>query len=227
MSQEDNTKDKTKEVNKNKEFSSDRNNKIENQEVVNNLPESSGDTKRKMTQDESCEFMRAPSNEDPVSLDLEIDNRTTNKKGEKNKESGKVTHITESDLSEQALFHGQCKLYRFDQKTKAFVERGEGIIYILPTPGGKMDRILMIRDGVKRFGCNHYIDPSRELRKHNAKYSYIWRTDTDTCEADALLLPKQCFVARFMSELKGDEFSKQFEASRDKNSKISKNEAIL
>lgn len=94
--------------------------------------------------------------------------------------------VKSGEEDEQELFSNRGKLYRYDQPTKAWKERGVGNIKILQhNVTGKM-RVLMRREHILKICCNHYITSEMELTSLvGNNTSWTWTTMSDFSDEEA------------------------------------------
>ena len=87
---------------------------------------------------------------------------------------------------EEELFSSKGKLYRYDQPTKSWKERGIGIMKILQHNSTGKIRVLMRRDQILKICCNHYITGDMELTPlANSNTSWTWMTLSDFSDEQA------------------------------------------
>lgn len=134
----------------------------------------------------------------------------------------KTEDLDENDLSKmKKIFESKCVLYRYVEGKTELEQRGTGRIYIILVEEANLYKIMMVRDKIKRLGCNHYISPLFSLSPHEkTKNVWIWSTLTDTCEEDSKLDPKQTYVARFKNSEICEEFKSRYEEAQNHNEEI-------
>ena len=87
---------------------------------------------------------------------------------------------------EEELFRSKGKLYRYEQPTKSWKERGIGIMKILQHNSTGKIRVLMRRDQILKICCNHYITGDMELTPlANSNTSWTWVTLSDFSDEEA------------------------------------------
>jgi hypothetical protein len=87
-------------------------------------------------------------------------------------------HTGEED--EDCLMQLHAKLYRFDLPSKAFKERGVGVLKMLQHRQTGRVRLLMRRDNLFKICANHYLTLEMELKPMaSAKNAWIWSTPAD------------------------------------------------
>lgn len=130
-------------------------------------------------------------------------------------------NFEKKNIKDRVLFRERCKLYRMNQETKKFDVRGEGEILITEDFDSKKYKISMIRDQIKTFGCNHFIDPRSEcLEVKSYKNALLWYSLTDTCNTGRNDSPKQIFLVRFKEESICEEYKEIYEEGRKINKEI-------
>lgn len=97
---------------------------------------------------------------------------------------------------EEVLFSGSVVLYRYKKDPKGWVVRGRGKISVARNLESSKHRIYHIREKVFKLGCNHYINPSLNLKKYELEENcWMWLTFGDHC-GDSLE-EVQTFLAKF------------------------------
>ena len=79
---------------------------------------------------------------------------------------------------EEVLFTHRAKLFRFDENTNQWKERGIGDIKLLKNVQTNKTRVLMRRDQILKICCNHFITSDMTLLPHQEK-SRMWCTLND------------------------------------------------
>ena len=115
----------------------------------------------------------------------------------------------------EVLFDHRCKLFRFDELSKKWKERGFGNIQILQQPLTKKSRILMRREQILKVCCNHYITEDMKLVSKDNDRSWAWQSYADFSDE---ALKKEMFVVRFKTARVAEEFKKLFEDCVEKAS---------
>ncbi|XP_041973959.1 E3 SUMO-protein ligase RanBP2-like [Aricia agestis] len=83
--------------------------------------------------------------------------------------------VTTGEEDEEKLFSQRCKLYRFDDKTKEWKERGVGELKILYHPGRKSYRLLQRREQVHKLVLNMLLFMDLELLPmKNSDRAWTW-----------------------------------------------------
>ncbi|OQS53871.1 YRB1 [Ecytonucleospora hepatopenaei] len=143
-------------------------------------------------------------------------NKETTEKPEKNKEHEEQTKELEQKTGSDAVFLRSCKLYFLMPSTKKLETRGSGHIMILKSKS-KLHKLIMIRDGIKLKGADHYISPSSKLVKAvNVEHSYIWVAVDDKSDAEENY-KRTTYFATFKNEAEAEEFKKAYEAAQENN----------
>lgn len=125
-----------------------------------------------------------------------------------------------SNLKDSVEFKRPCKLYRKDEDTQKFVARGEGTLYVSIEPTTQKFRIFLVRNQIKTFGCNHFINPKINCYPmKNQKTSFMWYALGDTCDTGKTDEAKQIFAAKFETESDALLFKKSYDLGMLKNSK--------
>ena len=94
--------------------------------------------------------------------------------------------VKSGEEDEKELFSNRGKLYRYDQPTKVWKERGIGIIKILQHNVTGKVRVLMRREHILKICCNHYITSEMELTPLvGNNTSWAWTTLSDFSDEEA------------------------------------------
>ena len=94
--------------------------------------------------------------------------------------------VKSGEEDEKELFGNRGKLYRYDQPTKAWKERGIGVIKILQHNVNGKIRVLMRREHIFKICCNHYITGEMELTPVvGSNSSWTWTTLSDFSDEEA------------------------------------------
>ena len=94
--------------------------------------------------------------------------------------------VKSGEEDEKDLFSNRGKLYRYDQPTKAWKEKGVGIIKILQHNVTGKIRVLMRREHILKICCDHYITGEMELTPlvgNNTSWTWITLLDFSDEEA--------------------------------------------
>ncbi|KCZ81817.1 hypothetical protein H312_00716 [Anncaliia algerae PRA339] len=128
-----------------------------------------------------------------------------------------------NNIKDNILLREKCKLFRMNQTTKKFELRGEGEIFVTEEYESKMYKISMIRDQIKTFGCNHFIDPRSEcVEVKSYKNAWLWYSLSDFCNTGRNDSSKQIFIVRFKEEKASKEFKDLYEKGREVNKELIK-----
>ncbi|XP_053601362.1 E3 SUMO-protein ligase RanBP2-like [Plodia interpunctella] len=83
--------------------------------------------------------------------------------------------VTTGEEDEEKLFGERCKLYRYDEKTREWKERGVGEMKVLYHPGKKSYRLLLRREQVHKAVLNMLLFMDMELRPmKNSDRAWTW-----------------------------------------------------
>jgi len=121
----------------------------------------------------------------------------------------KQTQTLEED--EDVIFINKAKLYRYDNESKEWKERGIGDIKLLKHKENGKYRILMRRDKILKICANHIVSPIFTLKPHPTYPETCWIYQTD-CDFSEEVIKKWTFAVRFQTP----EITKQFKESFDK-----------
>lgn len=118
--------------------------------------------------------------------------------------------VVTGEENEEAVFKQRCKLYRFDQDTKEWKEKGTGEIKVLKHKTNEnVYRILMRRDQVLKLCANHRITRDLKLEIFNEK-QVRWHAQ-DYSEGDG---KHELLAARFRNEEDAKKFKDQVERAQ-------------
>ncbi|KAL0236349.1 hypothetical protein GEMRC1_002931 [Eukaryota sp. GEM-RC1] len=117
---------------------------------------------------------------------------------------------------EESLFEARSKLFRFDNASNTWKERGTGKAYVLKNPESGLVRFLFRQEQTLKIRSNHYIAPSLDLQPHGSSdRAFIWRAlDYADGESSADTL-----AIRFPSAEVAESFEDAFIAGQNTNSK--------
>ena len=94
--------------------------------------------------------------------------------------------VKSGEENEKELFGSRGKLYRYDQPTKAWKERGIGVIKILQHNVTGKIWVLIRREHIYKICCNHYITGEMELTPLvGSSSSWTWITLSDFSDEEA------------------------------------------
>eukprot|EP00122_Pirum_gemmata_P020817 Pgem_evm1s19433 len=86
---------------------------------------------------------------------------------------------------EDVLLVLRAKLYRYDQATSGFKERGTGDMKFLKHPDTKKVRLVMRRNQLLKICANHYITGDMELKPmETTKFAWIWTVGADFADGE-------------------------------------------
>jgi len=120
---------------------------------------------------------------------------------------------------EEELFRMRAKLYRWASETNEWKERGLGDMKILKHELSGKVRVLMRRDQTFKVCCNHYLDPTMQLKDHNgSEKAWIWNAMNDfSDDAGELTVKEELFAIRFKTAEKAQEFKVKFDEGKELN----------
>lgn len=112
---------------------------------------------------------------------------------------------------EEEMFCNRAKLYRFDNETKEWKERGIGNVKILKNGANGKVRLLMRREQVLKICANHYITTDMLLKPNSGSdKSWVWNA---VDYADEEPKPEQLAI-RFKSVDEAVRFKDKFEEAQ-------------
>lgn len=127
----------------------------------------------------------------------------------------------EKNFEDDILFKSKCKLFAYNKTKKKMEERGVGDIMVSKDKNNDMVKVVMIRESVMRFGCNHYINPKFKLEKHSKIVNaLVWATTEDTVDPDAPKDASQIFLVKFDDEELATKFKEEFDKGSLNNKTI-------
>ena len=130
----------------------------------------------------------------------------------------KLETVSTGEEEEEVLFSHRAKLYRFDDPTKQWKERGLGDIKILKHKQTRKCRILMRRDQIFKICCNHFIFSTMSLNPHgDTGKCWMWFTLCEFSEEEA---KPEKFLVRFKNANTAEEFKKCFDSCVHEDTKV-------
>ena len=123
---------------------------------------------------------------------------------------------------EDVLFKMRAKLFRFDNMSNEWKERGTGDVKFLQHRGNRRIRLLMRRDKTLKLCANHLVLPELSLQPNiGSDRSWVWTTPADYSETE---VRKEVLAIRFANTDNAKKFKEMFEEAREANKKIAKGE---
>lgn len=117
--------------------------------------------------------------------------------------------VETGEEKEEKIFSHRAKLYRFDQATSQWKERGVGDIKILKLKDVNKYRVVMRRYQIHKLCANHIIIKDMKLvPSSSSDRTWVWNTLADLSEEEPA--PQQ-FAVRFKTCDIADDFKKAFE----------------
>lgn len=132
----------------------------------------------------------------------------------------KLEHVkTESgEENEESLYKHRARLFRFDNSTKEWKERGTGDVKLLQDKNNKKVRVILRQEKTLKVVMNHFVNPEQDLKLNvGSDRSWTWATKDYAEEEPA--------VWSFALKFKTPEIANEFKAEYDKARKI--NESLL
>jgi Ran-binding protein 1 len=118
---------------------------------------------------------------------------------------------------EASLLDCKCKLYRFDNESSQWKERGTGLVKLLQHKATQRVRLLMREDKTLKIRANHILMPGTKLQEHSgSEKAWVWST-VDFAEEQQRM---ELFCMRFGSVERAQEFKKGFEKALETNEKL-------
>nr|CAG4642549.1 EOG090X078K [Evadne anonyx] len=122
-----------------------------------------------------------------------------------------LVEVTTGEEDEDALFSDRSFLYRYDQETKEWKEKGRGDMKILKHKTSGRVRLLMRREQVLKICCNHYISPQLSLQPlQTSERSWTW-TARDFSEGE---LVQETLALKFKTKDQAQKFKKVFDEAQ-------------
>jgi len=117
--------------------------------------------------------------------------------------------------SEDVLFKMRAKLFRFDQPTKQWKERGTGDVKFLQHKDTKKVRLLMRREKTYKVCANHHIYPILKLDPNvGSDRSWVWSCPMDYAEEPAT---PELLAIRFANPENANLFKEEFKKAQKIN----------
>ena len=111
----------------------------------------------------------------------------------------------------------KCKLYRFDNESSEWKERGVGQAKIMKHKANSRTRFLMRQDKTLKIRGNHVVMPGTKVQEHTGSEKAMVFSCVDF--ADEVQRP-ELFCIRFASAERAQEFQKAYEAAAEANESI-------
>ena len=116
-----------------------------------------------------------------------------------------VTH----EEDEEPIFRMRAKLFRWDEPTNQWKERGTGDIKFLKHKKTKKIRVLMRREKTLKVCANHFLLPALELKKNSGSdRSWVYTCPADFAEEEP---GPENFAIRFATPENATKFKNEFE----------------
>ncbi|MEW5305648.1 MAG: hypothetical protein WDW36_008174 [Sanguina aurantia] len=118
---------------------------------------------------------------------------------------------------EEVLMDLKSKLYRFDNDSNEWKERGIGQAKFLQHKENKKVRLLMRQEKTLKIRANHIVMPNTKLQEHSGSdKAWVWST-VDFAEGSQSI---EMFCLRFGNVERAQEFKLKFEEAMEINSKL-------
>ena len=118
--------------------------------------------------------------------------------------------VTTGEEQEDVIFNSKAKMYRFDQASNQWKERGVGLLKLLRNNETRKSRLIMRRDQICKLCANHLLLPGMKLEPMpSSNRCMMWKTFADLSEGS----PEECLLAvRFKTDELVAKFSAVFES---------------
>lgn len=122
--------------------------------------------------------------------------------------------VSTGEEEEAALFDAKCKLYRFDNDSGEWKERGIGQAKLLQHKENKRIRFLMRQEKTLKIRSNHIVMPGTKVQEHTgSEKAMVW-----TCVDYADEVQRtELFCVRFASAERAGEFRDAYTDACEKN----------
>jgi Ran-binding protein 1 len=130
----------------------------------------------------------------------------------------KEVEVQTHEEDEETLFKMRAKLFRFEQESKEWKERGTGDVKFLKHKETKKVRLLMRREKTLKVCANHYILPILKLKENaGSDRSWVWTCPNDFADET----PKEeVFAIRFANSENAQKFKTSFEECQAEMKKL-------
>lgn len=123
----------------------------------------------------------------------------------------KLEDISTGEEGEEVLFCSRAKLFRLNQKTREWKERGVGEIKILKHRVSRKTRVLMRREQILKICCNHGLVVGMFLKPMGTQgKAWTWITPCDYADEAP---QSENFSVKFKTPEIADRFRKAFETA--------------
>ncbi len=116
--------------------------------------------------------------------------------------------VKSGEEDEEVLLKQRCKLFRFDNNTKEWKEKGLGDIKILKNKETGVTRVLMRREHVLKICANHRITTELKINEISSKQMSWVANDFSDNESKSELL-----LAKFKTDEEAKNFKNEFESA--------------
>ncbi|KAG6334380.1 hypothetical protein ID866_4701 [Astraeus odoratus] len=160
----------------------------------------------------------APSARPPLDADL---SPTQQQEEETDVHFEPVIKLTEQvetktlEEDEDAIFKMRAKLFRFDNTSNEWKERGTGDVRLLQHRVTKKVRLVMRRDKTLKVCANHMVSSDMRLQPNiGSDRSWVWKVAADYSENPPT---SETLAIRFANSENANEFKKKFERAQKAN----------
>lgn len=135
----------------------------------------------------------------------------------------KEIKVDSGEEQEVCVYKQRSKLYRFDNETKEWKERGTGNSKFLQHKEKKIVRFLLRQEKTLKVVANHVIDPQVELKSSmGSDTTWVWAA-SDYAEGE---LKNETFALRFKTPEIASEFKAKFSQMQENNKKVLDGEEV-
>jgi len=124
-----------------------------------------------------------------------------------------LVDVRTGEEGEAKLFCHRAILYRFNNDTSEWKERGRGDFKLLENADSGTYRLLLRREQVHKLACNHRVTPEMALtRLGSSANAWVWSA-VDYADEE----PKpETLAIKFKTEVLAEEFKAAFESAQEK-----------
>jgi Ran-binding protein 1 len=125
--------------------------------------------------------------------------------------------VQTGEEGEEVMADFKCKLYRYDQGSGEWKERGVGPMKLLRHKDNDRIRLLMRQDKTLKIRANHIVMPGTRMQEHSGNEKSIVWSAVDFADEEQRT---EMFCARFASQDRAQEFMREHEKAMEHNDKV-------
>lgn len=127
--------------------------------------------------------------------------------------------VKSGEEEEAALFDAKCKLYRFDNESSEWKERGVGQARLLQHKENQRIRFLMRQEKTLKIRANHIVMPGTKVQEHGGSDKAMVWSCVDFADEEQRV---EMFCIRFANAERAQQFKESYESAGSKNEPLLK-----